>query len=211
MTARFRIIIDPQLRRKIAMLEQAAASRPDSLRARELHALKLGLRALAGGREEDFNGKRLGYSPGHHDLRDCAEIKVPVVPEFRYGHDLGPSHRLLYREFEPEDGGLPYRQAICFEHRGDDLPFEVAGARLGREVGQPDVALTHLPNYRPTFQRGGAEPTGPPRLPLPPDLRKALAAAADVAPTSGSVRPGAPAQQPPRTARGRGTSTGREI
>jgi hypothetical protein len=128
MTARFRIIIDPQLRRKIAMLEQAAASRPDSLRARELHALKVGLRALAGGREEDFGGKRLGYSRGHHDLRDCAEIKVPVVPEVRYGHDLGPSHRLLYREFEPEDGGLPYREAICFEHRGDDLPFEVAGS-----------------------------------------------------------------------------------
>jgi hypothetical protein len=209
MTARFRIIIDPKLRRKIAMLEQAAASRPDSLRAQELQALKLGLRALAGGREDDFDGKRLGYSPGHHDLRDCAEIKLAVVPEFRYGHELGPSHRLLYREYEPEDGGLPYREALCFEHRGDDLPFEVAGNRLGREIGRPDRALAHLPNHRPTFQRGGAEPTGPPRLPLPPDLRKALAAASNVAPATGAVT-AQQSTQPPSSAARRGIPPSRE-
>lgn len=210
MTARFRILVDPKLRRKIAMLEHAAASRPDSLRARELQALRLGLRALAEGREDDFGGKRLGYSPGHHDLRDCAEIKVPVVPESRFGRDLGPSHRLLYREFEPEDGGLPYREALCFEHRGDNLPFEVAGSRLGREVGRPDPALAHLPNHRPTFQHGAAEPTGPPRLPLPPDLRKVLAAVSDVAPASGAVRTSPPAQFP-RAAPGRGLPPSREL
>ena len=210
MTARFRILVDPKLRRKIAMLEQAAASRPESLRARELQALRLGLRALAEGREDDFSGKRLGYSPGHHDLRDCAEIKVPVVPESRFGRDLGPSHRLLYREFEPEDGGLPYREALCFEHRGDNLPFEVAGNRLGREVGRPDPALAHLPNHRPTFQYGAAEPTGPPRLPLPPDLSKVLATVSDVAPASGAVRTSPPAQLP-RAAPGRGAPPSREL
>ncbi|MFF0266882.1 hypothetical protein [Kribbella sp. NPDC004536] len=188
MTRPFRILIDAELRRKLAMLEHAAASRPDSLRGRELRALKLGLLALAEGREDEYGSKRLGYSPEHHDLRDLAELKVPVIVESRYNHDLGPSHRLLYREFEANDGGLPYREAICFEPRGNNRPFEVAGARLRREIGQPVPELAHLPNYRPTFQRGAAEPTGPPRLPLPPDLRKALAAASNVAPASGATK-----------------------
>lgn len=194
MTVQFRILIRPRLRRQLAMLEQAAASQPGSLRDREFRALRLGLRALAEGRETDFDSKRLGYSPDHHDLRDCAELKVPVIAESRYGHDLGPSHRLVYREFEPEDGGLPYREAVCFEPRAADRPFEVAGASLEREIGQPNPDLAHLPNHRPSFQRGSAEPTGPPRLPLPPDLRKALAAASAVAPARGAVtaRPSTP-------------------
>lgn len=201
MTVRFRIIVRPRLRRQLAVLEQAAASQPGSLRDREFRALKLSLRALAEGREEDYDGKRLGYSSGHHDLRDCAELKVPVIAESRYGNDLGPSHRLIYREFEPEDGGLPYREAVCFEPRGADRPFEVAGARLQREIGQPNPDLAHLPNYRPSFQRGAAEPTGPPRLPLPPDLRKALAAASDVSPAQGAVN--MPRATTPRPASGR--------
>jgi hypothetical protein len=196
MTAQFRILVRPRLRRQLAVLEQAATSQPGSLRDRELRALKLGLQALAEGREEDFDGKRLGYSPGHHDLRDCAELKVPVIAESRYGNDLGPSHRLIYREFEPEDGGLPYREAVCFEPRGNDRPFEVAGSRLNREVGQPNPDLAHLPNHRPSFQRGPAEPTGPPPRPPPPDLRKALAAASDVAPARGAVTTQPPAQDP---------------
>jgi hypothetical protein len=196
MTAQFRILIRPRLRRQLAVLEQAATSQPGSLRDSELRAVKLGLRALVEGREEDFDGKRLGYSAGHHDLRDCAELKVPVIAESRYGNDLGPSHRLIYREFEPEDGGLPYREAICFEPRGNDRPFEVAGSRLNREVGQPNPDLAHLPNHRPSFQRDATEPIGPPRLPLPPDLRKALAAASDVAPARGAVASQPPAQDP---------------
>lgn len=171
------------------MLEHAAASQPGSLRDREFRALKLGLKALAEGREDEYAGKRLGYSASHYDLRDCAELKVPVVPESRHGHDLGPSHRLIYREFEADDGGPPYREAVCFAPRSSDLPFQIAGARLGREVGQRVPELVHLPNHRPTFQRGAAEPTGPPRLPLPPDLRKALAAASNVAPAHGAVMP----------------------
>ena len=182
------------------MLEHAAASQPGSLRGLCICALKLGLQALAEGREDEYDGKRLGYSPTHHDLRDCAELKVPVVAESRHGHDLGPSHRLIYREFESEDGGPPYREAVCFAPRGSDLPFQIAGARLGREIGQPVPELAHLPNHRPTFQHGAAEPTGPPRLPLPPDLRKALAAAANVAPAHGAVNTQPSARRPaPRT------------
>ncbi|TCO38158.1 hypothetical protein EV646_12171 [Kribbella antiqua] len=197
MTAQFRLLVTPKIRRQLAMLEQAAAARPGSLRDRELRALKLGLQALIEGREIDFESKRLGYSHNHHDLRDCAELKVPVIPESRFGHDLGPSHRLIYREYEAEDGGLPYREAICFEPRGNDRPFEVAGARLRREVGRPEPALAHLPNHRPSFQRGGAEPTGPPRLPLPPDLRKALAAASNIADARGAVTAPRSTQRPP--------------
>lgn len=196
MTAQFRLLVRPKLRRELAMLEHAATSQPGSLRDREFRALKLGLQALAEGREGEYDGKRLGYSPGHHDLRDCAELKVPVIPESRFGHDLGPSHRLIYREFEAEDGGLPYREAVCFAPRSSDLPFQIAGARLGREIGQPVPELAHLPNHRPGFQHGAAEPTGPPRLPLPPDLRKALAAAADVAPASGAVTSQTPPHDP---------------
>ncbi|TDW21250.1 hypothetical protein EV650_0067 [Kribbella kalugense] len=191
------------------MLEHAAASQSGSLRGREFRALKLGLQALAEGREDEYDGKRLGYSPGHHDLRDCAELKVPVVPEARHGHDLGPSHRLIYREFEADDGGAPYREAVCFAPRGSDLPFHIAGARLGREIGRPVPELAHLPNHRPTFRRGAAEPTGPPRLPLPPDLRKALAVASDVSPASGAVTAQRSAQPPSTTAR-RGIPPGRE-
>jgi hypothetical protein len=209
MTARFRLLVRPRLRRELAMLEHAAASQPGSLRGREFRALKLGLQALAEGREDEYDGKRLGYSPDHHDLRDCAELKVPVVPESRHGHDLGPSHRLIYREFEAEDGGPPYREAVCFAPRGSDLPFQIAGTRLGREIGQPVPELAHLANHRPTFQRGAAEPTGPPRLPLPPDLRKALAAASNVAPASGAVTAQPSTQLPSITAR-RGIPPGRE-
>jgi hypothetical protein len=198
MTAQFRILVRPALRRHLAMLETAAKAQPSSLRDREFQALRLGLRALADGREDEFSGKRLGYARGHHDLRDCAEIKLPVIPEVRYGDDLGPSHRLIYREFEAEDGGLPYREAVCFEPRRANRPFEVAGARLQREIGQPNPDLAHLPNYRPAFQRGGAEPTGPPRMPLPPDLRRALAVASDVAPAAGAASsPSAPVRRPP--------------
>lgn len=192
------------------MLEHAAASQPSSLRGREFRALKLGLQALAEGREHEYDGKRLGYSPGHHDLRDCAELKVPVVPEARHGHDLGPSHRLIYREFEADDGGAPYREAVCFAPRGSDLPFHLAGARLGREIGWPVPELAHLPNHRPTFRRGAAEPTGPPRLPLPPDLRKALAAASDGAPASGAVS-GQPAGQKPAGLPRRTAPPGRQL
>ena len=32
--------------------------------------------------------------------RDCAAIKLPVVVELKFCHELGPSHRLVYREFD---------------------------------------------------------------------------------------------------------------
>ncbi|WP_198675864.1 hypothetical protein [Kribbella monticola] len=186
----------PEVRRQLAELGRAAQSQPRGLRDREYRALRLGLQALANGQEAAFGGKRLGFSAKHHDLRDCAEIKLPVVQETRKNQDLGRSHRLIYREFEPEDGGPPYRQVISFEHRGDDRPFEVAGQRLGREIGSRHQALDAVSNLRPQFGPRESSEAAPIRRPLPPDIRAALAAASDVAPARGAVNPPGTATSP---------------
>lgn len=198
MTVRFRLLVREEVLHQKRMLELAAKAQPHSLRDRELGALNAGLRILAEGREADFDGARLGYSPRHSDLRDCAEIKLAVIPESRYGNDLGPSHRLIYREFEPGADGIPVRQVICFEARRDDRPFEVAGARLGRAVGRRAASLRRLPNEAPAIgTRPAPRYTSPPRLPLPPELRTAIDAARIPPPAQGAaVRPTAVRERP---------------
>jgi hypothetical protein len=196
----YRVLVHRDVLQYLRTLERAASTQqPGGLRDRELRALRAGLRALANGEEEHFEGKRLGFTT--HDLSDCAEIKLPVIPESRGNRELGSSHRLIYREFESDDGGPPYREVVCFEHRGGNRPFEVAAKRLGRAVGVRRLTLNAL---------GASSDIAPIRQPLPADLRRALAAASDVAPAFGAVRAGPPAQQP-RTAPGRGTSPGREL
>src|SRR6266536_82961 len=181
----YRLLVRKEVLQQLGALERAAETQqPGGLRDRELQALRLGLRVLAHGREERFDGKRLGYTT--HDLSDCAEIKLPVIPEARGNHELGPSHRLLYREFEPEDGGLPYREVVAFEPRRDDRPFDIAAARLGRARGAKRQTLNAV---------AATSDAAPIRQALPPDLRRALAAAADVAPAAQAVNPRAPAQQ----------------
>lgn len=188
----YRLLLQLGVSRQLAALSHAATTQPGGLRERELRALKVGLLALANGREESFDGKRLGFSPNHHDLRDCAAIKLPVVRETRHNQELGPSHRLVYREFEAEDDGPPYREVISFEHRGNDRPFEVAGTRLRREVGARHQTMDALSHTRPQFGTRGPGEAAPIRQPLPPDLRAALTAASGVAPARGAVNnPGA--------------------
>jgi hypothetical protein len=173
---RYRILVHPDVRQYLHHLEHAARTQPTGLRARELRALRAGLRGLTAGDEDQFEGKRLGFTT--HDLSDCAEIKLPVIPQSRGDRELGSSHRLIYREFQPEDGGLPYREVICFEPRRDDRPFHVAAERLNRAPGI---------RRDPTRTFGASSPIAPIRQPLIPDLRIALAAAADVAPASGAA------------------------
>lgn len=179
----YRLLLREEVMQQLAALSQAAKTQgPGGLRTREFRGLQVGLRALADGLEGEYDGKRLSYH--RHDLSDCAEIKLAVIPETRHNIELGPSHRLIYREFEPEDGGLPYRQVVAYAHRGADRPFEEAASRLGRQSG------TRLRAIRPSITPDNppSSPIAPIRQPLPPDLRRALAAASNVAPASGAVR-----------------------
>jgi hypothetical protein len=94
---------------------------------------------------------------------------------------------------------------ICFEHRKDDRPFNVAGMRLAREVG---ARLRTLQSVSATRPHVGPRPPGeaaPVRQPLPPDLRAALAAAAGIAPARGAVN--TPVAGAPSTAARRGSPT----
>jgi len=169
-------LLDPrEIRRQLSVLQQAAAQQPGGLRDREYRGLRAGMQALANGREADFSGKRLGVAA--HDLSDCAEIKLAVIPETRGQRDLGPSHRLVYREFEAEDGGPPYREIVAFEPRRDDRPFAVAAERLGRTDGLRPERSTAV----------ASSPIAPIRQALPPDIHTALAAAGDVASARGAV------------------------
>jgi hypothetical protein len=181
MTQQYRLLVRDEVLQQLTELRRAAATQPGGLREREHKALALGLQALAQGQEANFAGKRLGITA--YDLSDCAEVKLSVIPESRGDRDLGPSHRLVYREFEAEDGGLPYRQVIAFEPRKNDRPFKTAATRLGRDRG------TRLNEFRPVTY---TPPTAPPRLALPDDLRTALAATSGVAPPSGTPRPQRP-------------------
>ncbi|WP_020392320.1 hypothetical protein [Kribbella catacumbae] len=182
----YRLLVRPEVMQQLKALQRAAESQqPGGLRDRELRALRLGLRALANGQEESFNGKRLRHAT--HDLSDCAEIKLSAIPESRGNQELGPSHRLLYREFEPEDGGPPYREVISFEPRKDDRPFQVAATRLGRQLGYKLQTLHASADSRTTLSPTSTGGPAPIRQPLPPDLRKALAAASNVAPAHGAV------------------------
>ncbi|TCC17136.1 hypothetical protein [Kribbella sindirgiensis] len=198
--SQYRLLVNQELLLYLRELERAAATQPGSLRARELRALRAGLRAIANGEEADFEGKRLRFAT--HDLSDCAEIKLPVIPETRGSQELGASHRLIYREFQPEDGGLPYREAICFEHRKNDRPFEVAAKRLGREAS---VRRNTLKSY------GASSDIAPIRQALPQDLRIALAAASNVAPASGAVRTERPRSERPRVGLPRDNNPSREL
>ncbi|MFI5706233.1 hypothetical protein [Kribbella sp. NPDC051620] len=190
---KYRLLVRPELRHQLAELQRAAASQPTGgLRDREFRALRLGLRALANGDEESFNGKRLRNAD--HDLSDCAEIKLSVIPESRGNQELGPSHRLLYREFEPEDGGPPYREVISFEPRKDDRPFKVAAARLARPLGFKLESIQGVPATHPRHTPTAPGNAAPIRQPLPPDLRKALAAASNPAPARGAISTEVPTQ-----------------
>jgi hypothetical protein len=209
-STQYRLIIRPEFRQHLFALQQAAKSQPGGLRDREFRAAIEGLKALADGREENFNGRRLGYSPQHHDLRDCAELKVPVISESRGDRELGPSHRLIYREFEPEDGGLPYREAVCFAPRRDDRPFITAAGILNRKLGVRVEEFASIPDRRPTSgPQAHQGPVGPIRQPLPPDLQRALAAASDTAPARGAVT-AQPTTHSPPTPRHRGDPPTRE-
>ena len=193
MTAKYHLIIDPELRDELRDLYARAKADPNGPAAKQFEAVRLGLSALREGREDEFAGERLGRSDNHPDLRDCAEIKIPVVEEFnRHGRSMGPSHRLTYREFEgPTESQLPVRQIVAFAPRKDGEIFDVTATRLGRTKGVALDELDHLPTVRPAVGPGkeAGRPVAPPRMPLPPDLAQAFKALEGLAPPTSSALP----------------------
>lgn len=196
MTAQYHLVAHPELSDHLRRLRDEAQLAPEGPAAKEFAAIRDGLPALREGREIDFDGKRLGYSENATDLRDCAEIKIPVVDEFtRSGRPRGPSHRLIYREFEGTGPGqLPVRQVIAFEPRRDGRPFDVASTRLGRAPGVALAELDHLPTFAPRNGREPNRPVTPAREPLPPDLARALKGIEGDPSPRGAARPPGTAQ-----------------
>lgn len=181
----YHLIFNEDLRQDINRLSAEYKRDPNSPGGQEYTGVINAIKALQSGREAAYVGKRLTYGPQSHDLRDCAELKVPVVAEYTpSGHPLGPSHRLVYREFDAlptvQDGRVvrdpdakPYRHMVSFGHRKDD-PAALAGRRLGRTRGLMDPQLHGVGSgERPSVgpQREGVATT-PHRIPVPGDLLK---------------------------------------
>lgn len=205
---RYHLILHKELRAHINALSKSHERDPRSDEGREYVAVIKALKALQEGREGEYEGKQLGYGPQSHDLRDCAELKVPVFEEYKTnGWPLGPSHRVTFREFDPlprvEDGRVvpdpdarPYRHVIAFVHRADD-PAAITGERLGREVGQRQPELHGLTGGgRPSVGkdlRAGIQTT-PHRIPVPGDLLRQAQILRDSPPAGTGPKP-APAPQ----------------
>jgi hypothetical protein len=218
----FRLVIHPELKAQIDLLaaahkryEDGERSPENELASKEFQAVMAALKSLRDGREIAVNeetrqpgqyvGKQLQYGPSSHDLRDCAEIKVPVVQEYGdRGQRLGPSHRLVYQEFEappkfeggkevPDPEALPVRYVVAFEARSND-PAGVTGERLGRARGIPERDLQHLSNSRPDVgrQRDDAQVT-PHRMPHT-ELTRQIAIL-HTSPPAGTARPPADAPE----------------
>ncbi|WP_427894893.1 hypothetical protein ACQHIV_15505 [Kribbella sp. GL6] len=220
---RYHLIVDEGVKPELDAGHRAWKAGPDSDAGREFNAAMKAMKALQEGREGDYVGKRLTSGPGSHDLRDCAELKVPVFDEYAdNGRALGPSHRLVYREFDPlpkiEDGrvvadpdALPYRHVVAFAHRADD-PAAIAGGRLGRtrgllEPGLHGVGSGERPSVGP--QREGV-PTTPARGPLPPDLLQAARMLRGSPPPGTAPAPAAAPQANVNRPPGPGASKSRE-
>jgi hypothetical protein len=191
MIARFQLLVHPELRDQLRELRVRSQADPTGAEAQQFEAVRVGWSALREGREADFDGERLGFSDRHPDLRDCAEIKLPVVQEFnRRKRPMGPSHRLTYREFDGlTTADLPVRQIIAFEPRKNGRPFDVTARRLGRTKGVALSELDSLPNVRPAVgpNKDARRLVSPVRMPLPPDIAQAMKTLDGLSPASGAA------------------------
>ena len=142
----YQLIHHPDFSRDMDRLHEGWQQDRNSPTGREFQAAMAALRALREEREGEYQGKQLGYGPQSYDLRDCAELKVPVDREFTPGgFERGPSHRLIYREFDPlpvikgdrvvqDPNAQPYRQPIAFTHRLERSRRH-SGEALGPDTG----------------------------------------------------------------------------
>jgi hypothetical protein len=178
MADRYRIILHSRLEQDWQSREQRANQDPNGPEADFLRAGAGAVEVLRDGREAEMKGERLGFSTAHYDLRDCAEIKVPVVQEYgKNGKPLGPSHRMIYREFQPAaDDPRPIRQVVGFGERKNGAVFEQVGSNLERSKGRSAEALQELSNTEPALgpKKDPDRPFTPPRLDLPAGVAAAL-------------------------------------
>jgi hypothetical protein len=177
MGEQFELYLRRRVERQLKAISSAVAYDPRGPAAHKLCVLLDALEAVESGEEARLGGERLGYSPQHYDLRDCAEIKVPMVQERnRTGKSLGPSHRMIYREFFPMEGSLPVREILCCEPRANGTAFQVAGRELDRSVTIEVEELRELPTVTPAIgsRKDPDLPISPPRLPMPPDVAAAI-------------------------------------
>lgn len=174
----YRLVYHDSFRRRMKVVSERANWDPRSPDAAVVIAALDALSVLRQGRERDFSGERLSFSPNHYDLRDCAEIKIAVLNEYtRAGKPRGPSHRMIYREYHgTADDPRPIREVMAFEHRAGGLPYAVVAAAIGRQKGRAVDALRDLPAPKPAVgpSKNPEREITPPRLPLPPDLAAAL-------------------------------------
>ena len=186
----YNIIYNSEFTKQMHLLSTAYERDPTGPEAALLVATLDAIDIVKRGEEAKHAGERLGFSKNHYDLRDCAEIKVELLDEHHpNGASMGPSHRLIYREFDPtDDDPRPIRQIIAFEHRKGGKPFKVAAERLGRRQGFAAPELGGLSNIAPATGRkkDPNRPVQPHRLPLPPDLAVALATAQKALPLPGA-------------------------
>lgn len=187
MSDAYRLAYHTDFTRQLESLSARVEEEPDGDEVDLLIAALDAVDVLKGGEESQHGGERLGFDNTHYDLRDCAEIKVEVIAEYSpSGKKLGPSHRMIYREFEPTaDDPKPIRQIVAFEHRKNGRPFEVAAERLGRTTGLEAPELAGFPNTRPAVGRkkDPNRPITPYRLPLTPDVIAALLTAQQTLPS----------------------------
>lgn len=216
----YRLVVHPELRQEVNRLYQAWKADPSSDSGREFEAFRDAMTALRDGNEGNYIGKQLSYGPSSHDLRDAAEIKVDVFAEGGTPERPRPSHRMVYREFDPlpkvENGAVvhdpnaqPVRQIVAFNHRRDD-PAAIAGERLGRIRGQQDRNLHGItgggrPDVGP--QRSGVQTT-PHRLPMPQDVLQQILR--DSPPAGSGPKPASAPQAKVNRARGPGTGRSEE-
>lgn len=196
MSDRYRLVFHNSFRMRMKAASQRATSDPRGRDAAVVIGALDALSVLRQGRERDFSGERLSFSPNHYDLRDCAEIKIAVFKEYtRAGKPRGPSHRMIYREYHgTADDPRPIREVMAFEHRAGGLPYAVVAAAVGRQQGRAVDALRDLPAPKPALgpNKNPDRAITPPRLPLPPDLAAALAASTRKPPgRPAAVRPAA--------------------
>lgn len=204
----YHLIFHDDLRQEINRLSAEYKQDPNSPGGKEYVGVINAIKALQSGSEDAYEGKQLGYGPQSHDLRDCAELKVPVVRETtRGGFPRGPSHRLVYQEFDPlltvrdgqvvdDPGAKPYRYLVSFGHRSTD-PAAIAGQRLGRTRGLPVQELHGVSGGgRPAIGKDLREgvQTTPHRIPVPGDLLRQAQILRDSPPAGTAPKPAAAPQ-----------------